>query len=115
MRVRKMRGPGTCHAMASFVSTRSFEANGATGPALPAQTGHVPSRYPETNSETVRFTSGLRGGRFETRPNFYHTLQGPFDDTAPALEEFRHRTIFRGFKRLDHCSHTDGKLKNSNN
>ena len=91
-----MRERGTCHAMASFVSTGSFEANRATGPTLPAQTGHVPSRYPETSSEMVRFTTGLRGGLFETCPNFYHTLQGPCDDTVPALEEFRRRMIFRG-------------------
>ena len=100
-----MRGHGTCHVNASFESTRSFEANGATGPALPAQTGHVPSRYPETSSEMVRFTSGLRGGIFEMRPKFYHTLQGPCDDTVPALEEFQYRTIFLGFKRLYQAWH----------
>jgi hypothetical protein len=78
-----MQNHGTCHAIASFESTRSFEADGATGLALPAHTGHVPSRYPQTSSETERFTSGLRGGLFETRSHFYHTLRGPCDVTVP--------------------------------
>ena len=39
------------------------------------------------------------------RPNFYETLQGPCNDAVPDPEDFRHRTIFRGFIRLDHaCS-----------
>ena len=90
-----MRGCGTCHAMAYFESTGSFEANGATGPTLHAQTGHVPTRYPETSSEMVRFTSGLRGGLFETCLKSYHTLQGPCDDAVPDLEDSWHRTIFQ--------------------
>ena len=79
---------------------RSFGANGATWPALPAQTGHVPSRYPHTSSEIVWFTSGLRGGLLKTCPNFYHTLQRPCDDTVPDPEQSYHRTIFREFQRL---------------
>ena len=49
----------------------------------------------------VRFTSGRRSDFCETRSNFYHTLQGPYDDTVPGPEDFRHRMIFRGFLRLD--------------
>jgi len=40
-----MRGPGTCHSMASFESTRSLEANVVTCPAIPSQTRDVLSRY----------------------------------------------------------------------
>jgi hypothetical protein len=92
-----MRGSGTCHTMASFESTGSFEANGATGTTLPSQTGHVPSRYPETSWEMVRFTSDLSVGLLETRPIFYHTLHGPCHDTVQDPKQFHHRTIFRGF------------------
>ena len=49
----------------------------------------------------VRFTSGRRSDFCETRSNFHHTLQGPYDDTVPGLEDFWHHMIFHGFLRLD--------------
>ena len=80
-------------------------ANGGTGNAFHSQTRHVLSRYLDTNSEMLQFTSGLRSGFCETRSNFYHTLQGAYEDTVPGPEDFRHHMIFHRFLWLDLACH----------
>ena len=93
-----MPGFGTCHAMASFESTRSFKANNATSPTLPSQTGHaiLIARYYLGDGAVYKQPPGrLMRNTLRFLP---HTT-GPYQNTMPGAEEFRHRMIFRGLIR----------------